>query len=51
MCRVLCVFTALSPRTTDIMKRLMAVCELVCLAVLVLGIGVASGQSTGMVVA
>jgi hypothetical protein len=38
-------------RRAEIMKKLLAVWGLVCLAALVLGIGVASGQSTGSIVA
>ncbi|MEA3409819.1 MAG: hypothetical protein U9Q95_05675, partial [Candidatus Eisenbacteria bacterium] len=38
-------------RRAEIMKKLLAVWGLVCLAALVLGIGVASGQSSGSVVA
>jgi hypothetical protein len=42
----------LSPeRRAEIMKKLLAVCALVCLAALVLGVGVASGQSAGSILA
>jgi hypothetical protein len=40
-----------SERRAEIMTKLLAVSGLVCLAALVLGIGVASGQSTGSIVA